>query len=73
MQLERINEFVADHKRPLLAFVLYAQENQKKLKNLLAEGIPLRDMRTIAETIAEHAAATPETLRKPRWAANSRH
>ncbi len=34
----------------------------KVLQNLLAEGIPLRDMRTIAETIAEHAAAAPDAM-----------
>ena len=28
----------------------------KVLQNLLAEGVPIRDMRTIAETLAEHAA-----------------
>lgn len=30
----------------------------KVLQNLLAEGVPIRDMRTIAETLAEHAAAS---------------
>ncbi|CAG0878808.1 unnamed protein product [Cyprideis torosa] len=36
----------------------------KVLQNLLNEGIPIRDMRTIAETIAEHAGtdADPEKL-----------
>ncbi|MEM7291853.1 MAG: flagellar biosynthesis protein FlhA [Pseudomonadota bacterium] len=32
----------------------------KILQNLLAEGISLRDMRTVAETIAEHAATNPD-------------
>lgn len=30
----------------------------KVLQNLLAEGVPIRDMRTIAETLAEHAAGS---------------
>jgi flagellar biosynthesis component FlhA len=29
---------------------------QKALQNLLAEGIPIRDMRTIVETLAENAS-----------------
>ncbi|MES2830678.1 MAG: flagellar biosynthesis protein FlhA [Pseudomonadota bacterium] len=33
---------------------------QKILQNLLIEGVHIRDMRTIIETIAEHAAATTE-------------
>lgn len=33
---------------------------QKVLQNLLAEGVHIRDMRTIIETISEHAAATQD-------------
>ena len=32
---------------------------QKVLQNLLAEGVHIRDMRTILEALAEHAAAHP--------------
>ncbi len=32
----------------------------KVLQNLLSEGIPVRDMRTIAETLAEHAAKSQD-------------
>ncbi|MEM7206998.1 MAG: flagellar biosynthesis protein FlhA [Pseudomonadota bacterium] len=34
----------------------------KVLQNLLAEGVALRDMRTVAETIAEHASTTPDAI-----------
>jgi flagellar biosynthesis protein FlhA len=34
---------------------------QKVLQNLLAEGVHIRDMRSIIETIAEHAAAVRDT------------
>ncbi len=34
---------------------------QKVLQNLLIEGVHIRDMRTIIETIAEHAGATTES------------
>jgi flagellar biosynthesis protein FlhA len=34
----------------------------KILQNLLAEGISLRDMRTVAETIAEHASTTQDAV-----------
>jgi flagellar biosynthesis protein FlhA len=33
---------------------------QKVLQNLLEEGVPVRDVRTVIETIAEHAPATPQ-------------
>ena len=33
---------------------------QKVLQNLLEEGVPIRDMRSVIETIAEHAARTPD-------------
>lgn len=33
----------------------------KVLQNLLSEGIPIKDMRTIAETLAEHASSTPDS------------
>ncbi|MCB1754148.1 MAG: flagellar biosynthesis protein FlhA [Gammaproteobacteria bacterium] len=35
----------------------------KVLQNLLAEGIPIRDMRTIAETLAENASDNPDADR----------
>lgn len=34
---------------------------QKVLQNLLSEGVHIRDMRTIVETLAEHAAQTQDT------------
>jgi len=34
---------------------------QKVLHNLLEEGVHIRDMRTIVETLAEHAPRTPDT------------
>ena len=33
---------------------------QKVLQNLLEEGVPIRDMRSVIETVAEHAARTPD-------------
>ena len=33
-----MNEFVADHKKPLLAFVIFVKENNKQLKGLLNAG-----------------------------------
>lgn len=33
---------------------------QKVLQNLLEEGVPIRDMRTIAEVLAEHAPRNPD-------------
>ena len=34
----------------------------KVLQNLLAEGVPIRDMRSIAETLAEHAAKSQDPV-----------
>jgi flagellar biosynthesis protein FlhA len=35
---------------------------QRVLQNLLEEGVPIRDMRTIIETLAEHAARTQDAI-----------
>ncbi len=35
---------------------------QRVLQSLLEEGVPIRDMRTIIETVAEHAARTQDAL-----------
>ncbi len=47
----------------------------KVLQNLLAEGVPVRDMRTIAETLAEHAPRSqdPDTLTAAVRVALGRH
>ena len=43
---------------------------QKVLQNLLAEGVHIRDMRTILEALAEHAAAHPGSRRADRGGAS---
>jgi len=52
-QSPKMLEDLIPEKLPLSSFV-------KVLQNLLAEGVPLRDMRTILETISEGVATTKE-------------
>lgn len=44
----------------LVPKLLTADRLRKVLQNLLAEGVPIRDMRTIAEVLAEHAPQTQD-------------
>ena len=54
---ERSPKLVED----LVPKLLSADRLRKVLQNLLAEGVPIRDMRTIAEVLAEHAQQITDT------------
>ena len=45
----------------LVPKLISADRLRKVLQNLLTEGVPIRDMRTIAEVLAEHAAQVNDT------------
>jgi flagellar biosynthesis protein FlhA len=45
----------------LVPKLISADRLRKVLQNLLAEGVPIRDMRTIAEVLAEHAGQVTDT------------
>ncbi|MDD4886010.1 MAG: flagellar biosynthesis protein FlhA [Thiomonas sp.] len=45
----------------LVPKLITADRLRKVLQNLLTEGVPIRDMRTIAEVLAEHAAQVNDT------------
>ena len=45
----------------LVPKLISADRLRKVLQNLLTEGVPIRDMRTIAEVLAEHAAQVSDT------------
>ncbi|WP_449370131.1 flagellar biosynthesis protein FlhA [Thiomonas sp.] len=45
----------------LVPKLISADRLRKVLQNLLSEGVPIRDMRTIAEVLAEHAAQVSDT------------
>ena len=54
---ERSPKLVED----LVPKLLSADRLRKVLQNLLAEGVPIRDMRSIAEVLAEHAQQVSDT------------
>ncbi|WP_018915064.1 flagellar biosynthesis protein FlhA [Thiomonas sp. FB-6] len=54
---ERSPKLVED----LVPKLLSADRLRKVLQNLLAEGVPIRDMRTVAEVLAEHAQQISDT------------
>ncbi|MBU6441694.1 MAG: flagellar biosynthesis protein FlhA [Betaproteobacteria bacterium] len=54
---ERSPKLVED----LVPKLLSADRLRKVLQNLLAEGVPIRDMRTVAEVLAEHAQQITDT------------
>jgi len=59
--LERITKEMPKLIEDLVPGIIPLTCFHKVLQNLLAEGVPVRDMRTIIDTLAEHAAITTDS------------
>ncbi|NIE69036.1 flagellar biosynthesis protein FlhA [Burkholderia sp. Ax-1719] len=58
--LERVQKDTPSLVDDLVPKIMQVTTLQKVLQNLLEEGVPIRDMRTIMESLAEHAPRVPD-------------
>ncbi len=58
--LERVQKDTPSLVDDLVPKIMQVTTLQKVLQNLLEEGVPIRDMRTIMESLAEHAPRSPD-------------
>ncbi|MBB3255845.1 flagellar biosynthesis protein FlhA [Paraburkholderia bannensis] len=58
--LERVQKDTPSLVDDLVPKIMQVTTLQKVLQNLLEEGVPIRDMRTIMESLAEHAQRSPD-------------